>query len=439
MAHTLKLVYEKNDGTTTEIDLASGSYRMVDYIPTSGGDADTVTETAEIEVWGVDGSELIGNIEAIKRVLGWARNERRQAWVHFKPDDGALIAYRSELKSGRVAEPSSLMKGDWANKRVVVRVTWTRNNYWEVATAGNMPYGSDNANFYFFPVNDKYVGASGVRAFTAYLNPLINNIGDLPIPLGFRYKNLTGGNTITKLIVLQNLLSKPDTYDSLIEGESGAGGASYPAVADYDLYSGGKVRRIGMLSTLGQLWEKAIGTSLFPSLNGGTFMVIGAFSGGVNANLELQVRITEIGYVGPIVRMTTEPIQILDVISLPKMPSSVTFTNALLQLWGRRSDTAVNLDIDAIYVLPVDGYRVITCIGTAAIEQNNSIIDDPAMGLTYEYSAVSGASMTLSARGEINIVPGESQLLTFLPVQQFYDPDMRASLELFTRPRKITI
>lgn len=134
MAHTLKFQY----GSETALDLSSGDYYIVNYVPNPSG-KDKLTLVVSGSVY----ATFITNIHAINRKFIEARNRRwmgrgDRIYVLWSPD-GDANTYRSELyadeedeQPGVVTIPETFMRNViWDTKQIKLTITLQRRPYWE--------------------------------------------------------------------------------------------------------------------------------------------------------------------------------------------------------------------------------------------------------------------------------------------------------------------
>jgi hypothetical protein len=449
MGHYLSL-YESGDSNT--LVLSEGSYRLHRYGLRSGAaDDETVTESLEIQVCndaeitssGTEILEMVANIGYIKSMFRKAREYQEtetgvRVYVGLRMD-GFEDIYRSEVIDGRVVEPETIFSADWANTQTTVQVTWTRRNYWEgperlISLTGN----TVGESAFVYQVNDHYVISGSNQRQNNALAPAAQVGGELPTPMKMTFAN-QAGPALTGLIIAQNVKTIPDSYSPTIEDIPG--GTHIPASANYALYSGGFAMQYTMATTITPLGDYALMPGAEGTLAGRWFAVAAAMPAGANTDLELQVVLMVNGsavYFGPMVRCTADKMQIIDTIQAPGAEAFLT-GDVTLRLQGRRTSTATALVVDCLYLLPVDGLRVLRFLPGQGINPGESIVDDPIEGQLYELDSSFNSYFTLSGRGEIFLRPGQDQQLIFLPIPETYTPSQRNLVTLSYRPRRSTL
>jgi len=142
MGHTLKIEFG-----TSNIDLTAGVYSIKTYVPQfASGDAETVTESAQIIIQAASVATLQSAIRDIEEYFSIAKRRRQtrignRVFITFQ-GSGAATKYRSELYSikdsvlpGRVTiNPMWMQNVHWDDFVAQVQVTWERKNYWEANT-----------------------------------------------------------------------------------------------------------------------------------------------------------------------------------------------------------------------------------------------------------------------------------------------------------------
>ena len=200
MTHSLSITY----GSTT-ITLA-----LVDYTPTSAlASVAEVTERWEVHVTGASKALLQAAIHEIERAFELARQHQANSFLdrvflNFQPV-GYEESYRSQILDGKIDFYDETLKWAWANAGFDVRLTITRQNFWEGAEA-EIPLSNSNGEgvtdgIIIYNCNDGEPIATHIRENWVDIDAA-DLEGDIPAPL--KVKLTAGGNGIQKPILVLN-------------------------------------------------------------------------------------------------------------------------------------------------------------------------------------------------------------------------------------------
>lgn len=464
MAHGLRIVY----GSTT-IDLNSGRYALLEYVPRS-----PESETIENESVFRDGGEqlraayrnvaevvrialiedgsaanLQSDKKAIELALAQARSyqQRRigdRVYVEYQPA-GYSGYYRSELLNGRVELADESTGWQWLDKNIEIRIGWKRRYFWEGAegqipltngngtnnTSGLTVFNHDDAN----AGDDNYVEINSSAVS-----------GELPAPLRLEitnnYNSATRANNVW---IAHNVLSSPTSLAHVLEAESGTGGTTTSDAT----CSGGSRKDFSWSATTEQqllIWD--LSTEQLNACAGNYFRILARFLNMTYADMWIRFRVrmavTTI-WEGPQMLLAANyPIQDMGVVQLPPyMVGAGDLYPLTLVLFAQRQQSGTHsLSLDFAQMSALDGWRKLAPRGYG-LGYMTRLVDDGIDGYLYADGwSPAGKTGHYVGNGErIAAWPNRTQRLYFLhdTMSSTAPIDRTLSLKMYYRPRRLTV
>jgi hypothetical protein len=271
--------------------------------------------------------------------------------------------------------------------------------------------------------------------------------GDLPAVSRIEFTNNDAGADLETVWIGQNYLSGPETLAHILEIDDSDTGSS---TGDATCGSGWK-RIYAISDTEAKITGWTIPTETLTAADGGYFKVFARFSEYTNITaVKWRLKILYSGTViwqGGQVKfddtyaLTNRIVRELDTIQLPPfIPENSVPTDLTLELWGIRDAGAINVNVDCLILMPLDGYRRLRSLDGIA---QNSVLKDDGVTNTYYQEVSSQQVRDIAAVGDqIVLWPNEDNRLYFLMHSHttgVADHDRTASLRIYYRPRKITV
>jgi hypothetical protein len=353
VGYTLSLT----DGTTT-VTFTGNNWvtRYVPEEPKTG--ASDVTETVQLKLTGAAWANIAATIQSVKRLLLQAeqRNDKDHAILALAPVylqisiDGAP-AWRSEVLSGLLASGGDGLGAAMTSKVFECALIVTRRPYWEGPEAtlvdGTNIENHDDAD----AGHDNWVDIAGASV-----------AGSLPTPIRLELDNQAGDATGT---ILAGLAWRTLSTGALIREFSGAVDANC---------SGGGYEAIALSGSEAALDSWYISPSGYA---GGYYRVLLRLRGAAPANTQVRLRLYQGGTLwqqGDLTTLSTAlRLQELGTLRLPPTQGQLT-SLASLQIVLRALGSGT-LDIDFLALVPMDGYRKYTVVGTA-LPAGERLVDD---------------------------------------------------------------
>lgn len=167
----------------------------------------------------------------------------------------------------------------------------------------------------------------------------------------------------------------------------------------------------------------------------------------VRLRLKLQYNLTTIWQSGQVAPDPTRSLLIRDLFTLrlpPWLPGQTDLNAITMLLTGQQSTgSAINVDLDFLQITPLDGWRMLECLGYGIV-QNNRLVDDGINGSFYidDGAGANKIGILVGYGNPIVLYPGKKQRLYFLMHNWLGDSAeiaRTASVKLFYRPRRRTL
>jgi len=403
------------DGSRTAVLYAPGSdipvrsARLVDAGKEVGGGV--IEQTIDVSF---DGNQaaVMGWMEQVERVL--------------RALDGPAVLRLEISEVGPVYE-TPVYAWRWENLpemgaslRMGVRLVVSRAGWWEGAEAAvplsNITGSNVTTGLTVYNHNDgTHVNYADVGAAAIG--------GDLPARCRLEVENSGSGQVIGAVYASLNVRSAPASFGYVLEGEA-AGLAAGSALPTSDVNSsGGQYQRASWSGTdevvaLG--WEMsdtqmtaAGGRAIRPVVrfaNTPAAVWVRMMIGGGTVGSPLPV------WYGPRALLLAGQLQILPAIYLPPgLGRGGSMGWASLYLMAQAASAgSYQLDVDAVQLLAVDGWRRFSRIGDNALGYLQTLVDDGLQGVVYTLSG-GGRLATHAGMGEdLRLTPGVAQRLMVL-------------------------
>jgi uncharacterized lipoprotein NlpE involved in copper resistance len=440
----------KDSAGTVTLTSAPFSVRTYQSV-TAPPDQPTVAETFDVRLR--DGSvtanlEELRTLQRLLRQAGEAQDNRTLNKVYLTwKESVAGTEYRSELVQARAEwQAEALQYAQWMGDTQFANVYIERRNWWEgpeaqlalsnpngTATTSALTVGNDST--------DNYVDVSGAAV-----------AGDLPGATRLEATNTSGdsaGTGLYHLWVGQNY-TNPSTYTPLIEGESGTSLGS-SNIADADA-SGGEYKSmvVNSVASEAKMWSCTLSSALLTAAAGRFYKVLVRFFQDPRLSIRYRLKLTwnnAVVWQGPLVSIDllyATSIRDLGTMRLPPwLPGLTSLSELTLEIHVIGANT---VKLDYLYLMPVDGWRKLECIGYN-LPANSRAMDD---GIDDRLYADTGAGsdkigLFVGYGQPIHLEPGKNQRLYFLQADNagFAGADSSISrtlgVKLYYRPRRLSL
>jgi hypothetical protein len=423
MAHILSI----KRGTTTTT-LTSGSY-TINYSPSNAGEYnDYVTEDIIIGVTAATPELLKDAIGALNKEFRLASDYKVKrigspSYLSWHPQ-GLTNAVRSQLIGGLAALSSGIMDGEWANSSTDVRVSWTRQNFWEDEPATRATLWNTSGSW------TTTGSASNCADSTRYNWVCVVDAigGDLPADVSLTLKNTTSTDSTTAYI--------EDIYIGI--GSTGSSLATYEGENAINVTTGCAVTGSGLASCSNGSyvdWSWSGTTEYNPmywtissanaTLYGGQyynlfmrFMEAPSADSDVKFRLSYSVGLATASETAWVPISSTKHLQYIATMRIPPYLLTDTAAALNLELWLRSSTAGAHtLKLDFVGLLPTEaGFRQLIPInsGYSLVWLNRYLTDDGFTGALTSYNAAAQSFNTYTGKGKLTLIPGQANYLYFL-------------------------
>lgn len=272
--------------------------------------------------------------------------------------------------------------------------------------------------------------------------------GDLDASARIEVTNSDAGDSLQTLWIGQNTTSTPASFPHQLEiGDSDTGSDVSDASS-----SNGVKRTYSIGTSEAKVTGWTLPSSMLSAADGGYFKVFLRSPNGTNlTNVKLRLKLIyssnaiwegeQIEYddtYATIARL----IRAVDTVQLPPYnPEGNTPTDIELHLFGEStSGASVDVDIDCLMLMPLDGFRRLRSVGGAA--QNDLMVDDGVYDIPYVQTS-SQIVRDISTVGDpIMLDPNEDNRIYFLQhsvTANTADYDRSASVQVYYRARKASL
>jgi len=452
MAHVLRIT----DGTIT-VTFTSGNMFLSSYIPQISRDGSPVEEFAVVGFTG-GLTTARANVQIINRLFveaaNWQRNKSgKKVYVEFDPDTSGA-AYRSLLYGGAVEMTDDLLGNQWGSGTLELNVGWLRQPFWEGALM-QIPLTSfsSTSTTDFAAINNRNDASGGNWANISSSDV----IGDLPAPLKIQMVNsTTDSNQADEIYIWHNVYSNPFSFAHFLEGESSSDAAS----------STSATANAGAYGTFS--WattdETRLGRWTFPSSDladaaGGRFGVLARWPAAFPytdcwLRLTLKTIATEsnlwegnLSLIAPTTDIQQKELTLLDTLRLPPyLEGQTALRSVALILYGSRSSTNNDIDLDYLQLSPISGdsgWKHFVSVGRGVAAGESFVHDgteQPNQNYRQDTNSKWIAEFTGSG-GPILLIPNTNQRLIFNTADYLGAAKITQnwSVKLWYRPRRSSL
>lgn len=449
-----------DDTTTITLDdplLVTPIYRIVNYTPVTPsirsvtianqGDGsrisdvqyEDVSETVSIVLNETSMAAAQAVVNAINLLF-----ERARAGVavvaQYAPDDDVL--WTSPIKYGRASlgedthSPWALPKG-----HIEIAIEWTRGYAWEggetLATVTSAAGSGVTA-----AITNRDDGTASQGHWLTVASSQIG--GDLPAKVRLELRNTYASGTGT-FYVGRSAYAATNGQRLVLEGENAAGSGSNQSDSTA---SNGSVRRSGVMPSTLQPWLTwTLSSALLAALAGRTYKILARLVGSIPAGTWVSVQVlvegvTPIAVTPPIRLATGRALQEIAAVPLPPISVRAAARPLTLQLMHRNESGAGTIDLDCLYLLPTESYRILRNRGFA-VAQNAYVGDEGDIVYSRGYSPDASARMTnyVGDGPPITLTPGVTNTLYILAENATggMERDRSTSVQVYVTPRRLTI
>lgn len=272
--------------------------------------------------------------------------------------------------------------------------------------------------------------------------------GDLDAGARIEITNSDAGDSLQTVWTGQNTVSTPGNFPHQLEiGDSDEGSDVVDATS-----SNGIKRTYAIGTSEAKITGWTLPSSMLSAADGGYFKVFLRSPNGTNlTNVKLRLKLIYSGntiWEGEQVEYDdtyasiARIIRAVDTVQLPPYsPEGNTPTDVELHLFGvSTTGASVNVDIDCLMLMPLDGFRRLRSAGGAA--QNDLIVDDGVNNIPYIESSSQIVRDVSTIGTPIMLDPNEDNRIYFLQhsvTANTADHDRSASVEIYYRPRKASL
>lgn len=438
------------DGTTTiTLSNVSTTGVVTSYAP--GAPNAAITEVIDkIRILLVGGTATIrGSVGTINKLLRQAETyqERRlgsRVWVERNLGDG--VWWRSEILNGILLMDGQALDMGLAAGKMEVDLMITRRGYWEGAEVA-IPLSNENGTgvtngLTIYAVSDAQPGKDNWMDIEG-----ADISGDLPAPIRIELTNTFDDPDETRTVIMAlNRNSSPRSLQHTFEAENATAFQSdvLPAAPNYDLYSNGKYRTKEMNPDMSLMMYWTLDNDKLSKCKGNDFRVLLGTPSTPPAGTWVQLKTTieslTLLQTTPMVMLDTDMFQRAQEIGTLKLPpylyGSGTLGELRLELWAKRSP-AIELAVDYLQILPLDGYRKIMHEGHY-IDYGQTLSDNPLDDYLYVVWADGIRGYQVAYGEPIALEPGANQRLYIVTIGR--DMALRtSSVKAWYRPRRLMI
>jgi hypothetical protein len=442
-----------NGATTTNLNnqVSNGCY-LLDYSPqTYDKRSEIVEETIKILIHSSTATNLQSKIDEIERAFEEAeyRNSHlfrnrvgTRVYITFAPE-GFSTTYRTELVGGSISYDSeSISKVGFLKVPVELRIK--RKNYWEdfterevtlkntlvsAATGGILIQNRDDS------FGDNHVENTSTIS------------GTLPSPAKIYFKNITGSNSLTKVIIGSDVTSDHSSINYIYEPSNQTGTELTVTTGAGTGFSNGDYGTVSVTTseTGAGVWE--IGSTQAAKMSGLPYVFYVRLGGDpptVNLKIWLEIYYNSTTYYrsSPTYLVATKRFYELGRFSVPPgVVDATALTPVRFRIRAQAtSGGPYTLNIDYVFQMPTEGgHRTYELTETGTMTTNTRILDDGTTDELHFLTSGNYSSARVIAYGEkIHLYPGKTQRLYCLFDDSDYDalPSREGNIQVYYRPRR---
>lgn len=412
-----------------------------------------VTESVNLTVYG---TTTINAIERLFRQAERVQMGSPEPAIYAELTLNGGSAYRSEILTARLELRTGALTYGTTNAQIPLTLIWTRQYYWEAATAVSLELASDTtatATTNGTVIENHTDTGDGNWVF---LDNADIPTGVLPSPASLIINSTSGSARAFRNVYIGQYVEMGtghdvESFDHVLEAEDNeVAGTSDTADAGC---SGGNYSALTWATSSAHTttrWRWTIAAAQMGYARGKYFRVLARFFDTAH-NSDSFVRLTVTpAVISPAAAWTTPEVQLqgnylenLGVIRLPPgdggLAAAQTVTDHYLDL-TIRDGTGGSFNLDCIQLTPLDGWRQLRLLG-GAFDNDDSIQDDGVTGEVYVLTAAGARVPMVAAYGEpIYVWPNRDQKLYFL-VEESDGMVIARTFEIYAsyRPRRLTL
>jgi hypothetical protein len=231
----------------------------------------------------------------------------------------------------------------------------------------------------------------------------------------------------------------------VLEGESATGGVGNSASGTA---SGGNYRgfTVPAGSSFGRIGQWQLTAAELAKYAGRSYRLLAAFTNAVAGTMfKFVVMFPQGAYVSTAsesaeVSLTGGILQDLGTITLPPwLPGASSYQSLDLTMWAYRTGGSYTLNLDCLFLVPTDSYRLLSPQGYG-FYYGSKLVDDGITGLTWIESGGNRAGYYVGFGRRLKVWPGVTTRLYIHCEMQAGDfTALVMSARLFYRPRRLTV
>lgn len=355
-------------------------------------------------------------------------------YVEFQPD-GAAVAQRSEILTGRIEYDQRVLDMQWLNRKIEASIFWTRRWFWELPevelalSTGGAPM-TGGVTLY------NHNSADPLRNFVSFTPPG----GVIPAPIRLEITNTINTATRNYTYYINHAVhSNLSAVSHILEAEAATGGTAVAAATS----SGGFYKTFTWAGDTSQeVGTWTLSTALLNALGGNYVRMLARFvsiTAGTWLKWKIKLEATTI-YESEELLTGTEALQDLDTLQLPPyLVGAGDLYPLTLTLCARKAGGG-SFGLDFVQLSVLDGWRKLHP-RTYGHQYGARLVDDGMLNLVYkDGAAVAGKSGHYKGEGKIEVWPNRTNFLYFLWTREDGTAaiDRTISVKAFYRPRLLT-
>lgn len=447
MSMQLYIIYDN-----TTLDFQADGYKVVDgfYPETPDEGAESVTDQFNVLIKGSTPADLHSKINTIRLALEHAKEHKDDAlaaWIYYEVDN-SVDAWMTKLLGGMVMYDTNLSR-NWRHKDVIATIIIERKPYWDAKDEVQVPLTNGNGT-------DDLSGLTVFNHDDAGTSPAHDNWvsieaadieGDLPGPTRLEAINSYASDRLWTLWIGQNW-TDPDNFPHILEGEASSIGTPH-SIGDC---SGGQyIEKSLATGAEAAMFTWALSAGLLNASKGQYYKIMARFYDSptheIRYRLKLEYKTINVWQSGQMTLDASRAFLIRDMFTLrlpPWLLGHTDLSDLTMTLTGQHSlgsNRVVNIDF--LQLTPLDGWRMLDCVGYGAV-QNERFIDDGFNEVSYIDDGSGGdkAGILVGYGNPITLYPGKKQRLYFLMHSNLgiiAEIARTISVKLYYRPRRQTL
>jgi hypothetical protein len=448
MTMQLYVIY---DSTTLDFQ-ASGYILMDGFFPeTPDYTMESITDQFMVLITASDADDLRDKIGAISLMLEHARRHKDDssaAWLYFSPDDpydpgGTIPEWMTKIVNGMVMYDANLDR-NWRRNKAVVTVVIEHKPYWDSSIEVQVPLTNGN-------------GTDNITGLTIYNHDdsgtghdnwiQINDEdveGDMPGRTRLEITNIYASGRLYTAWIGHNW-TDPTNFTHILEGENSTLGTP---TSDGGCSGGYYMAKALASGSEDNLFTWTLSDSFLNTCKGHFFKIMARFYSAAPTQVKFRMTLafagTTIWQSGQVTLDSSRLMLIRDLLTLrlpPWLIGQTDLSELTMTLTGQQTTgSSVNVYLDFLQITPLDGWRMMECIGYGIL-QNSRLVDDGIHDVAYvdTGSGSDKAGYLVSYGNPITLYPAKDQKLYFLMhsnVMNTAEIARTATVKLYYRPRR---